>query len=173
SAVEENVFHPYNYYKSDKLQVEGGTVHDVKPEGWGTISYLEGVARSSNVAFVNLVESMGVEKWKEHMDEFGFGQSTNSGLLSESAGSNPFQWPIQKVNTAFGQGVTVTVLQMMQAFSAVANEGQMMKPYFVDKIVDPATGKVQQMKPEILSSPISKEAAAKTLDYLKEPVYSE
>src|SRR5699024_947989 len=85
----------------------------------------------------------------------------------------PYKWPLQKVNTSFGQGVTVTVLQMMQGFSAIANEGKMVKPYFVDKIVDPETGEVTQMKPEYLDSPISKETANQTLDYLKSPVYSE
>ena len=173
AAVEENKFHPNNYFKSGKVDVEGGRVHDVKREGWGTISYLEGVARSSNVAFVNLVDEMGLDTWKAYLDEFGFGQSTESGLLNESGGMNPYKWPLQKYNTSFGQGISVTVLQMMQAYSVVANEGKMVQPYFIDKIHDLEKDEWIENEPVYQETSISKEAAQKTLDYLKEPVYSE
>ncbi|WP_035445086.1 penicillin-binding protein [Atopococcus tabaci] len=173
AAVEEGVFNPNEYYESGSVEVGGGVVHDVKREGWGTISYLEGVARSSNVAFVNLVERMGYDTWKSYLDEFGFSQKTNIGLVNENAGSNPYAWPLQKANTSFGQGITVTVSQMMQAFSAVANDGEMVKPRFIDKIVDPETGEETVFEKEVVGKPISKEAADLALDYLKEPVYSE
>lgn len=80
---------------------------------------------------------------------------------------------LEKANTSFGQGLTVTVVQMMQAYSAVANEGKMMKPQFISKIVDPLTGKETVFDPEIVDEPISKEAADQALNYLKEVVYSE
>lgn len=173
AAVEENVFQPEEEFLSGKVKVDGGTVRDVNPDGWGTISYREGVARSSNVAFVNMIDAMGTEKWKTYLDKYGFGQSTNSGLLNEVSGSNTFTSPLQKTSTAFGQGISVTVLQMMKAFSALTNEGQMVQPYFIDKIVDGKTGETAHTQPVYYPSPISKETALKTLEYLKEPVYSE
>lgn len=173
AAIQEGSFHPSSYYESGKIKVEGGVVHDVNRKGWGTITYLEGLARSSNVAFVRMAEEMGLENWKKYMDGFHIGTSTNSGLVPESKGSNPFKWPLQKINTSFGQGVTATPLQMLQAFSAIANKGRMVKPYFIDRTVDSKTGKENKTKPVYMETPISEQTAAQTLAYLKEPVYSE
>lgn len=173
AAINEGVFNPNETYMSGSKKIEGGIVNDHNVNGWGQISYLEGLERSSNVAFVNLMEKMGTETWKKYLDEFGIGKSTSTGLPNEQKGSNPYMWPLEKANTSFGQGVTVTVVQMMQAYSAIANEGKMMKPQFISKIVDPLTGKETVIDPEVVDEPISKEAANQALNYLKEVVYSE
>lgn len=173
AAVNEGVFNPNAYFESGLIEVSGVPIRDVNRNGWGTISYLEGLARSSNVSFVKLVQKMGPETWKEYMDAFGIGKSTQSGLYNENAGTNRFKRPIDQANTAFGQGLTVTVLQMLQAFSAIANEGQMMKPQFIDKYVDPNTGEETIVEPEVVDTPITKETANQTLEYLKEVVYNE
>lgn len=173
AAINEGVFNPNETYMSGSKKIEGGIVNDHNVNGWGQISYLEGLERSSNVAFVNLMEKMGTETWKKYLDKFGIGKSTSTGLPNEQKGSNPYMWPLEKANTSFGQGVTVTVVQMMQAYSAIANEGKMMKPQFISKIVDPLTGKETIIDPEVVDEPISKEAANQALNYLKEVVYSE
>lgn len=173
AAVNEGVFNPNAYFESGSIEVSGIPIRDVNRNGWGTITYLEGLARSSNVAFVKLAQQMGSETWKSYMDAFGIGQSTHSGLYNENAGSNKYKQPIDQANTAFGQGLTVTVLQMLQGFSAIANDGQMMKPQFIDKFVDPNTGEETIVEPEVVGTPISKETANQTLEYLKEVVYNE
>lgn len=173
AALNEGKFNPNATFMSGVKKVEGGEIRDHNKVGWGQISYLEGLERSSNVAFVNLMEQMGEGTWKNYMDAFGIGKSTNSGLPNESTGSNPYEWPLEKANTAFGQGVTVTAFQMMQAYSAIANDGKMMKPYFVDKTVDPKTGKQTITKPTVAGEPITAETAQKELEYLQNVVYSE
>ena len=173
AAIEEGVFNPNETYMSGSRKIEGGIVNDHNVNGWGQISFLEGLERSSNVAFVNLMEKMGAQTWKEYMEKFGIGKTTNTGLPNEQEGSNPYLWPLEKANTSFGQGLTVTVMQMMQAYSAVANEGKMMKPQFISKIVDPLTGKEKIYNPEVVNEPISKETANQALNYLKEVVSSE
>lgn len=172
AAVSEGVFDPNAYYQSGVKNVTGGSIHDHNPNGWGTISYLEGLARSSNVAFANLMEKMGAETWKEYMDAFGIGQTTNSGLANEAKGSVAYNYPLEQANTAFGQGLTVTVFQMLQAFTAIANDGQMMKPQFISKTVDSDTGEETIVEPEVVGEPISNEVADQTLEYLKEVVYN-
>ena len=172
AAVSEGVFDPNEYFKSGVKNVSGGPIHDHDPNGWGTISYLEGLARSSNVAFANLMEKMSPETWKEYMDAFGIGQTTDSGLANEAKGSVAFNYPLEQANTAFGQGLTVTAFQMLQAFTAVANDGQMMKPQFISKIVDSDTGEETVIEPEVVGEPISEEVADQTLEYLKEVVYN-
>lgn len=192
AAIEEGVFDPNAYYQSGTYPVAGGKVRDVKPEGWGTISYLEGVFRSSNVSFVKLVEAMGFDTWKSYLDAFGFGQETGIELPSEQSGKNPYQWDLQKVNTAFGQGITVTPVQMLQAFTAITNEGQMVQPSIVKGLDqsdessegEPADGSTEAEVTEtasdevntdskVVASPISKETAEKTLQYLQMGVESD
>lgn len=173
AAVNEGNFNPNAYFESGMIEVTGEPIYDVNRNGWGTITYLEGVARSSNVSFVKLVDQMGADTWKEYMDAFGVAQTTNSGLPNESAGANHYKRPLDQANTAFGQGVNVTVMQMLQAFSAIANDGKMMKPQFIEKIVNPDTGEETIIEPEQVGTPISQETADQTLEYLKEVVYED
>lgn len=173
SSIEEGTFRPNDTFRSGRIQVGGGTVRDFNPDGWGVISYLEGVERSSNVAFVRQVEEMGHDTWKEYLDGFGFGERVDIGLPNEYSGSNPYEWPLQRINTSFGQGITVTPVQMLRAFSAIANGGQMVQPYIVDRISNQETGEETVFEPELTTSPISEESADLTLDYLKQTVYSE
>lgn len=171
-AIDQGVFDPDESFESGSYNVEGSIVNDVKPEGWGTIDYIEGIARSSNVAFVQLFEKMGSETWKSYLDSFQFGQKTGASLPNESAGSNPYSTTIQQANTAFGQGITVTPMQMMQAFSALANGGKMMQPQLVDKIVDTANGQETSYDSKVAGQPITEETAQQTLNYLTEATYN-
>lgn len=173
AAIEEGTFRPYDYYKSGKIQVGGGTVHDVKPEGWGYISYLEGLARSSNVAFVHQVQEMGFETWKQYLDSYGFGQKTGISLPNEYSGSNPYGGDLQRINTSFGQGISVTPVQMLRAFSSITNGGKMVEPHLVKEIIDKETGEEKVFEPEETPTLISKETADQTLEYLTETVYSD
>lgn len=99
-------------------------------------------------------------------------KSTDSGLSSnESSGSIEYKYPIEQANTAFGQGINVTVLQMMQAFSSVANNGEMVKPYLIEKIVNPTTGKtIKTGKKTVVGHPIKKSTAEKVRDMMQDVV---
>lgn len=165
ASIQEGTFRPNDYYKSGQIQVGGGTVRDVRREGWGTITHLEGLARSSNVSFVHQLEEMGHDTWKTYLDDFGFGSRTGIELPSEASGSNPYEWPLQKINTSFGQGIAVTPIQMLKAFSAITNEGTMVEPHLVMDSVNDYTDESHQV--------VSPDTAAQTLNYLKETVYSE
>lgn len=173
AAVEEGVFNPNATYQSGSIAVEGGIISDFNKIGWGQISYLEGFARSSNVAVVKLIELMGFEVWESYMKAFGIATSTDSGLANEATGNYNYDYPMEKANTSFGQGVTVTPFQLVQAFTAIANDGKMMKLHYIDKIVDPQTGEEKKTEPEEVSSPISAETAQTVLRYLTEVVYAD
>lgn len=169
SAIEEGVFHPNEMYKSGKYKVGEGSVGDHNNgEGWGNITYLEGVQRSSNVAMANLLEKMGPEVFRQYLDDFHFGQKTGIHLPNEATGRILYNWPIEQVTTAFGQGTTVTAMELVQAATAIANDGKMMRPYIIDRIVDDKTKKnVVQNSPEKVGEPISKETAEETREVLK------
>lgn len=168
ASVQEGTFSPDKYFLSGSKAIDGGVISDFIPEGWGWISYLEGLSKSSNVLMVDNVLAMGQEKWKEHLDAFGFGQKTEIKLPSEYAGSNPYDNSFQAATTAFGQGISVTTVQMMQAFSSLANDGEMVQPRFVTAIEDEVSGKIKKIDPIMKPTKISAEAAQKTLSYARQ-----
>ena len=170
AAVQQNVFDPNEKYKSGKFYVKNvpSPIRDWNSgAGWGTISYLEGLQRSSNVAFSNLLDKIGQDTFRTYLDRFHFGQPTNIGLPNETSGKILYKWPIEKYTTAFGQGTTVSAIQIIQAATAIANDGKMMKPYVVDKITDPNTGKAQSTDPKVVGKPISADTAKQVRDYLR------
>ncbi|PPA72487.1 penicillin-binding protein [Jeotgalibacillus proteolyticus] len=175
AAVEEGVFNPNATYPSGTYDVLGTLIRDHNNgAGWGEISYLEGVQRSSNVAFAKLLDLMGEDRYQKYLEAFGFGAQTGIDLPNEAAGNILYHWPIEKVTTVFGQGTTVTPLQMIQAQTAIASDGKMKTPYVISKIVDPNTSEtVHKGEPEISGEPISAETAAAVREYLASTVTSE
>ncbi|PKR86962.1 penicillin-binding protein [Heyndrickxia camelliae] len=170
AAVQEGVFNPNALYKSGTFYVKGvpNPIRDWNNgAGWGSISYLQGLQRSSNVAFATLLDKIGQDTFRTYLDRFHFGQPTNIGLPNEASGKILYNWPIEKYTTTFGQGTTVTGVQMIQAATAIANDGKMMKPYVVDKIVDPNKNVVKTTKPEVVGKPVSAATAKQVRDYLR------
>ena len=168
AAINEGVFDPNEKYESGKIQIFKDLVRDYNKVGWGRITYLEGLAHSSNVAFVHVVQKIGVEKWKQYLDLFGFGQSTQSGFLNEATGLNSYNSYLQQLSTGFGQGISVTAFQMVQAFTAIANQGEMKKLRIVDHEFRPATNTTVNFSENSLGQVIKPEAAKKTLEYLRQ-----
>ena len=167
AAINEGVFDPNEKYESGKIQIFKDLVRDYNKVGWGRITYLEGLAHSSNVAFVHVVQKIGVEKWKQYLDLFGFGQSTQSGFLNEATGLNSYNSYLQQLTTGFGQGISVTAFQMVQAFTAIANQGEMKKLRIVDHEFRPATNTTVNFSENSLGQVIKPETAKKTLEYLR------
>nr|WP_269431500.1 penicillin-binding transpeptidase domain-containing protein [Domibacillus indicus] len=175
AAIEEGVFHPDATYESGTYSVGPNRIRDHNGgAGWGKITYEEGIQRSSNVAIANMLEQITPGVFRQYLEDFHFGQKTGIELPNEAPGSILFNYPLEQVTTAFGQGSTVNALQMVQAATAVANGGKMMKPYIIEKIVDDTTGKtLVNTEPEVVGEPISKETAGKTLDVLETVVTAE
>ncbi len=164
-----------NYNKNDtylsgryKMNPQIQPINDHKREGWGRITYDEGFKRSSNVAAARLVwEKMGPETYYKYLEAFEFDKKSGIDLPNEVAGKIQYSYPRDKVTTAFGQSSTMNVMQQLKAASAIANKGKMMKPYVIEKVVDPKTNKVlEEKEPELLSSPIKEETAEQVLDLL-------
>jgi penicillin-binding protein 2B len=178
AAIEENDFNPNDYFESGSYRVTPKSVpirdHNYG-RGWGTISYLEGIQRSSNVAVAKLVnEKIGVDTFRHYLTSFGFEEPTGIELPNEVTGRILYQWPIEKITTSFGQGTTLTPLQLVQATTAIANDGKMMKPQIIDKIVDSNTGKVLvEKEPEIVGTPVSKETAKQVREILETTITNE
>lgn len=173
AAIEEKKWDPNAYFTSGAYRIYDKTIRDVNQVGWGTITYLEGIQRSSNVAMAYLLEKIGDQKFMEYVREFGFGKQVGIDLPNEAKGVVLDNYPAERLTTSYGQGSTVTPLQMIQAASAIANNGVMMKPYVIDRIMDPNTDKVlESHEPEESGAPISAATAKKTREILATTVTS-
>ncbi|TQR08180.1 penicillin-binding protein [Psychrobacillus soli] len=174
AAIEEGVWDPNAYYKSGSYTLFGDTIRDHNVYGWGQITYLEGFQRSSNVSMAYLLNRMGDETFIDYIHRFGFGEKTGIDLPNEATGTVLDTYPLNRVTTTYGQGTTVTPIQMVQGMTAIANKGKMMQPYVIDKIVDPNTGEVlSNHKQTEKESPISAETADKVKEILASTVTSE
>jgi penicillin-binding protein 2B len=176
AAIQENAFNPNEKYQSGSYKVTENTppIHDWN-RGWGTITYLEAVQRSSNVGFAKLAnEKLGFDKLREYLTKFGFDKPTGIDLPDETSGKILFKYPIEKATTAFGQGTAITPIQQIQAATAVANNGKMIQPHVVDKMVNHDTGElITKIEPRQVSTPISAETAKKVRDILETVITSE
>ncbi|HEK9099276.1 PASTA domain-containing protein [Bacillus pfraonensis] len=175
AAINEGVYNGQEYYQSGTYPVGNRKIKDHNGgAGWGSITFDEGVERSSNVAFAILGDQkLGADRFRQYIHKFGLDEKTGIDLPGEGENTIIFDQQIQQVTTAFGQGSTVTPIQLVQAATAIANDGKMMKPYAIDRIVDPITNKVElQHKPEEVGKPVSKETAAQVRQLLEQVVTS-
>ncbi|WHY79242.1 penicillin-binding protein [Neobacillus sp. WH10] len=176
AAIEEKVFDPNEFYQSGSYKVtdKSQVIHDHNGSGWGPITYLEGVQRSSNVAFAKIAnEKLGFDTFREYLTKFGFDKPTGIELPDETSGKIQFTYPIEKVTTAYGQGTAITPIQQIQAATAIANDGKMLKPQVVKEIVNHDTGEtIKKVSPEVVSTPISAETAKQVRDILETVVTS-
>jgi penicillin-binding protein 2B len=172
-AVEEGLFDPDATFQSGRINVAGTIMGDHNNrQGWGEITYLDGLKRSSNVAFIKLgYEMLGAEKLRDYIERFGFGKPTGIELPGEIKGKIDFRYPAEVANASFGQGVTVTALQQIAAISAVANGGELMKPLIVKEVLDPETGEVlESFEPQVVRRVVSESTARQVRGYLEQVV---
>jgi len=174
AAVNEGIFPANELFRSGQMTIIDRTIRDYN-QSWGTISYLEGWQRSSNVGFAKLgTEKLKAEQFRDYIWRFGFEDKTGIELPNEVSSSIVFKYPIERATTAFGQGTAVTPIQQIQAMTAITNGGQMMKPYIVDKIVDSNKKEVTyQHEPTVVGKPITPETAKTILSYLDMVVSAE
>lgn len=167
SSIEEGIYNGNETYESGKKKIGKDTVSDWNKNGWGNITFDKGFVYSSNVAASILGERLQKDKLTDYYKKLGFSKKTGIELANEVSGKVNIRYDIELANAAFGQGITVTPIQMMQALSALTNDGVILKPYIVDKIIDCDGNTVYEGKREEIAKVYSKE----TMDYIKNLMY--
>lgn len=143
-AIDKGVYKGDATYLSGSYEIGENKVQDWNGKGWGYITYDLGFEYSSNVAVVNLVNSViNKTELKECFEKYGFGSLTNIELSREQVGSLKFNYPIEVAAASYGQGISTTPIQNLQALSIIANDGKIVKPKVVEKIVNSVTGEVE------------------------------
>ena len=170
AALEEQVVRPSDSFfcENGSYKVYDRTIHDHSKHGYLTFQQI--IKFSSNIGASKVGEKMGKERLYRYISAFGFGEKTRIGLPGEGKGiiHHPRYWsPVALDTISFGQGVSVTGVQLVTALSAIANGGFLMKPYVVEKITNEKGEVVQSFKPETVRKVISEETARKVRGLLK------
>ena len=144
AAMENGVYNGSETYLSGIYKTTDGTeIGDWNRNGWGTITYDKGYAMSSNVGVINLINRhMSSSMLREYFKKLGFGRKTGVSLPNEETGKLDFKYETEIYNAGFGQGITTTPIQNVKAMTSLTNDGMLLEPYVVSKIVDPATDEV-------------------------------
>ncbi|MEK5030735.1 penicillin-binding transpeptidase domain-containing protein [Paenibacillus sp. FSL R7-0302] len=175
-AVQEKLFNPNATFQSGSVRIKGYSkpIYDMNRAGYGTISFLEGVKRSSNVAFVKLgYEMLGKEKLLQYITDFGFTEKTGIDLPGEVTGIvNPDpNRAVENATLAYGHGkLLVTPIQQLAAVAAIANGGKLLVPHVVKEVTDPNTGKTTVTQTEVVRQVLSEASARETSSYLEQVV---
>jgi cell division protein FtsI (penicillin-binding protein 3) len=152
------------------IVVFGQLIHDHKP--FGILTFAEVLAKSSNVGVIKAALRVGDKGMYDTIRGFGFGRPTGIDLPGESSGIlHPLErWrPRDKAYVAFGQGVSVTPLQLATAIVAVANEGTLLRPRIVAAVGRGGVLQARRIGPQITGHPIAP-ATARTLKTMLEGV---
>ena len=126
------------------------------------IPYDLGLVYSSNVVTASIITNL-IEPsvYEEYLDRFGFFKLVDTDGIAESTGVKNFTWPADKLALTYGQGSTVTMLQMIQAYSAIFNDGTMVKPYVIDQVRSSYDDQnvLYQGQTQVVGNPISVETS--------------
>jgi len=150
------------YQDPGELIISNYPIRNFDDKSHGVRTMTQVLEESLNTGAVFVARKVGLEKFKYYLDAFGFGKRTGIDLCYEEAGniraladSNE----IYMATASFGQGITATPIQLARALSAVVNEGKLMQPYIIDKIIDSNGEIVKQNKPVNTGQAISPKTA--------------
>jgi len=152
------------FFDPGYFEYGGIVVRNWDRSAWGQQNMIGCLQHSLNVCLAWVGTEMGAEKFYQYMDAFGFGHYTSVDLAGEATGrlkepGDGDWYPSDLATNTFGQGISVTALQMITGATAIANHGQMMVPKVIKSIVD--NGIQLEIRPSIYGTPISQETADK------------
>lgn len=142
ATMEKGSYKGDDTYMSGTMKIGEYTIKDWNNYGWGEISYDHGYLQSSNIGIANLVQKyITRDELLSYFKKLGFGSKTGIELPGEVTGKISFKYDIEVATAGFGQGITTTPIQHIKALTSISNNGYLVSPTIVEKIVDPNTGK--------------------------------
>ena len=170
AALEEHIVRPEDriFCEHGTFRVAGHIIHDVHKYGW--LTFQEVLEYSSNIGTIKVAQEVGASRLYKVGRAFGFGYETGIELPGEVKGTfrDPSSWSkLSLAAIAIGQEVSVTSLQMVAAYGAVANGGLLMKPWVVQAVETPQGKIVRTSKPEAIRRVMSPETARTLIQFLE------
>lgn len=162
AALDAGTIHPGQNIDCEQgdFPVGGRVIHDHRP--FGVLSLAETLRYSSNIGFAKIGKKLERNAFSRYIEAFGFGEKTGIDLPGEASGivrdaSRWFEMDLAAIS--FGQGVSVTALQVAMATAAIANGGNLMQPYVVEKTTGPEGRLLKKTAPRVLRRVVSEEVA--------------
>jgi len=162
AAIDLRAVTPETTYEdTGEVKIDIYTLKNSDKKAHGQPNMIRVLDESLNTGAIFAMRQIGPNKFKDYVKKFGFGESTGIELGPEAIGnisSLEKSGEIYAATASYGQGITVTPIQMLAAFSAIANKGMLIKPYIIAKIINP-NGEVTETKPQQVRQVISAETA--------------
>lgn len=141
----------------------------------GAQTFTQAVQNSCNPVFVEVAQKLGVDKYYEYLDAFGFSKPTGIDLPGEGSAiiqNKANVGPVELATISYGQGISVTPLQLITAISAIGNDGKLMEPRIVKELVDDSGNVIHRYEPKMVRQVLSQKTA-KELRLIMESVVTE
>jgi cell division protein FtsI (penicillin-binding protein 3) len=170
AALEEKLVKPTDTINCEngKYTIANHTIHDTHP--YGRLSISDILKHSSNIGAAKIGFKLGDDRLARYLRNFGFGDRSGIDLPGESLGNirGKQRWyGIDLATISFGQGVTTSAIQLTAAMSAVANGGNLMKPYVVERIQDDDGNVSQNFTPQLMRRVVSSDTAHKVIGMME------
>ncbi len=176
AALDEGITSLNDFFdcENGNFPYGGFILHDVHP--YGMLTFKELIQKSSNIGIAKVAIKMGEKSFYGYLEKYGFGKTTGIGLPGEVRGIlRPLKnW--SKVSIAripMGQGISVTPIQLITAFSSVVNGGKLFKPYIIDRIESPEGEVVKEFGKEKFIRVISESASGDIVEAMCAVISSE
>lgn len=161
-ALDRGEVTPESTFKDEGfVKFHENIIKNSDEKAYGVQTMTNVLENSLNTGMVYVVDKIGKKTFRKYLEDFGFGEPTGIELDTEVSGNISSLWKngeIYAATASFGQGVSVTPLELVTAFSAIANGGKLMKPYVVDEIRR-ENGYVEKTEPKEIRQVISEKAA--------------
>jgi cell division protein FtsI (penicillin-binding protein 3) len=170
AALEDHAAAPRDVFfcENGTYSLGGKVIHDIHKYGW--LSLGEIIKVSSNIGAIKVGEKLGRGKFYRYLKSFGFGLRTGIDLPGEVPGTLPLpqHWSeVGLANISFGQGASLTALQLTTALSAIANGGVWMRPYVVKAVLEQQGNVVKENQPRAERRVISPQTARTVASIMK------
>lgn len=172
SALNEGIIATNTVYDAGNGMWRYGG-HGLRDHVSGKIDVATILAKSSNIGSAKIALDLGNKRFESYLRAFCFAKRSGIDLPGESSGLLPpsERWePVKPTRIAIGQGISVTPIQMIGAYSAIANGGRVMRPYVMDRIVSAKGEILRRNKPMVLATPVKPEVCAQLRAMLSEVV---
>jgi stage V sporulation protein D (sporulation-specific penicillin-binding protein) len=167
AGLEEGLITPETPVTDATITVGGRRINCWKPNAHLAETFRQGVYNSCNPVFVRLAQKLGIEKFYSYVKAFGFYKKTGIDLPGE-AGSIIHTKPteLDMATASFGQCFQITPIQLIQAYGAIANGGELITPHVVKEVVDSEGNVIKKYEPKVVRKVISKQTSDTLKDIL-------
>ncbi len=162
-GINMGLIDPFTGYNdTGVVEVSGHKIRnsDLKANGWQTMTQV--LEKSLNTGVIYVAKKVGKTEFKNYAEDFGFGKKSGIDLCGEAEGNLKALEKREEIylyTASFGQGITTTPIQLVRAYSAIVNEGKMMRPYVIEKIEDSLGTVISSNEPKLEKQVISAETA--------------